>query len=124
MPNTTTATNTMTLAQLIALPVPTTQLETLGALAALKDLGLIFHLDDDASDIVNNDGRLFDDVEAAWVNAMVDNLNAAFTPSAENPKLINAGAWHAADLCNYYDSIGEHEAPDHFHNLDGVEVTK
>ena len=98
-------TSTLTLAELVQLPVPTTQIETLGALSALKDLDLVFHLDDDAADILNNGGaRLFTNDEAAWINAMVDSLNTVWTTSAEQPHLINAGAWHAAELCGYYAS--------------------
>lgn len=88
--------------------LPVTKDEALAILREFIAAGLTWSFDDAANDIITgvHGERTFTDEEAARCEFLIDRLNELFGADAEKPYLINAGAWHAADLVDW-DGTGQ-----------------
>ena len=87
----------------------------LGLLCQLKQLDLVYHIDDSPADVVylseGNHCRTFSDAESRWLQRFIRRLDRVFTSevTAENKGTINAGAWHATELAGFYHEVHEEQ---------------
>ena len=89
-------------------PQPQSLATALGYLIQLRELGLVFHLDDDPETIIVSatNERMFRDREVYWLRKFVKYLRQEFwrcCPKDEQNR-INAGAWYAAEVSGYFRS--------------------
>lgn len=106
----------MTRKQFFRQKITRNKAQLLGLLCQLKQLDLVYHIDDDPHKVYRFKGeelvRTFTSSECAWLRRLIITLNRAF--SDETDKRIrhtaNAGAWRAVDLSSLYRRVSEEQA--------------
>lgn len=106
----------MTRKQFFRQKITRNKAQLLGLLCQLKQLGLVYHIDDDPTDTVYYSGgkhcRTFTDAESKWLARFVRTLDRAFkkdVPECDR-HCINSGAWLATDLAGFYRDVSDEQA--------------